>query len=128
MTPDTNNKLIAGLNLLYGIFQVVIAILTVIWLPGSFKNAPQEFLRLTPLFTAGFTFMALMFAAPSLIAAYALLTRRTWARVAALAAVGMGFLNVGAGTIPSVFTAWFVFSKKARSLYGNDVMFKSSGW
>ncbi|MEA2204261.1 MAG: hypothetical protein QOE77_1037 [Blastocatellia bacterium] len=72
--------------------------------------------------------MALMFAAPSLIAGYALLKRRTWARVAALVAVGMGFLNVGAGTTPSVFTAWFVFSKKARSLYGNDVMFRSSGW
>jgi len=71
-----------------------------------------------------FLFMAILMALfmicwsiPSAIAAYALLKRKPWAKVAGIIAGVFSAAQMPLGTAVSVYTFWFLFSEVGRSIY-----------
>src|SRR5438045_6302660 len=54
---------------------------------------------------------------PSMVAAYALLKRKRWAKTAGIVAGVFAAAQLPVGTAVCVYTFWFLFSEMGRSLY-----------
>jgi hypothetical protein len=54
---------------------------------------------------------------PSMVAAYALLKRKKWAKTAGIVAGVFAAPQMPVGTAVCVYTFWFLFSEPGRSLY-----------
>jgi hypothetical protein len=55
---------------------------------------------------------------PSVVAGYALLKRRRWAKVAGIVAGVTAATSFPVGTAVAVYTFWFLFSDVGKQLYG----------
>ena len=55
---------------------------------------------------------------PSLVAGYALLKRRSWAKVAGIVGGVVAAMSFPVGTAVAVYTFWFLFSDPGKQLYG----------
>jgi hypothetical protein len=62
------------------------------------------------VFTVGWTI-------PSMVAAYALLKRKRWAKTAGIVAGVFAAAQMPVGTAVCVYTFWFLFGEPGRSLY-----------
>jgi hypothetical protein len=71
-----------------------------------------------------FAFMiiySLIFFAPSIIAGYAMLKRKPWARMASIVAAVMEVMSFPLGTPVGIYSFWFMFSEVGKSLYDTSV-------
>lgn len=64
-----------------------------------------------------FLVFTVAWAFPSMVAAYALLKRKSWAKTAAIVAGVFAAPQMPIGTAVCVYTFWFLFSEPGRSLY-----------
>ena len=64
--------------------------------------------------------LGLAFSLPSLVAGYALLKRKTWARTAAIVAGILATPGFPHGTALGVYTLWFMFDDEGKALYANN--------
>jgi hypothetical protein len=67
-----------------------------------------------------FAFMiiySLIFFAPSFVAGYAMLKRKSWARTASIVAGVLEVMSFPFGTAVGVYSFWFMFSETGKSLY-----------
>jgi len=123
MTPEQHNKYLgfahlayAGLHTLMGVFISVLMIVMFSTLPNSPRGNPPP-----PGFFIAMACFMLVFTVgvsiPSMIAAYALLKRKRWAKIAAIIAGAFAAMQVPVGTAVCVYTFWFLFSEPGRLLY-----------
>ncbi|MFN2453808.1 MAG: hypothetical protein ABR577_06265 [Pyrinomonadaceae bacterium] len=143
MTPQDHNKVLGVLNLIYGgmnAFGMLIGTLYVWFILGMIKNMPPEhggapfppdhlFGFLLVGITALMAVFTLAFAVPPLIAGYALLKHKAWARKAAIVAAVLSAIGFPLGTALSIYSFWFMFGQgekfykeggKARVSYLRD--------
>jgi hypothetical protein len=123
LTPDQHNKYLgfahlayAALHALMGVFFGVMMIVMFSTIPpgaGQPPPPPAFFIVMACfffVFTVGWTI-------PSMVAAYALLKRKKWAKTAGIVAGVFAATQMPVGTAVSVYTFWFLFSEPGRSLY-----------
>ena len=124
MTPEQHNKYLGFAHLAYAALHSLMGILFGVIMGAMFSVIPAQ--RggpppPPPLFFVVMGFFLLVFtlgwAVPSMIAAYALLKRKRWAKTAAIVAAVFAAVRMPVGTAVSVYTFWFLFSEPGRSLY-----------
>jgi len=75
-------------------------------------------------FIFGLVFLfQIVFTAPSFVAAYALLKRKSWARLASIIAAAIAAMNVPIGTAACVYSLWFFLGDEWKSVYQKDEAF-----
>src|SRR5687768_15514492 len=110
MTNEEHNKYIAWAFLANGIFQAVILLFMFVFIFALLAAGGSD-----PEFPAGFIAAVfgfaltinLIFLSPNFVAAYALLKRKPWARVAGIVAAALSAMNVPLGTLAAVYSLWF---------------------
>ena len=125
MTTEEHNKALGICHLAYGglITLLMLAMFFFMWAiissipthPGSpDANVP---LALMPMLFIFMLFYSLIFTVPSLIAGYAMLKRKSWARTASIVAAVMETMSFPFGTAVAVYSFWFMFSDAGKMLY-----------
>ncbi len=126
LTPQEHNKFVGLAQLGYAGFHLLMMTVLMGFEGYMFKNIysrSQEMggQPLPPLLSLIFVFIGIFSVAmtiPSVIAGYALLKRRPWAKVAGIVAGVTAATSFPIGTAVAVYTFWFLFSDVGKQLYG----------
>jgi chromate transport protein ChrA len=123
MTPQDHNKVIGIMHLIWGGFNALMMVFIVPFMLAMFglisrdPGAPPE-ARIVFGFVGLFmTVFALVFTVPPLLAGYALLKRRSWARAAGIVAACFTALSMPFGTALTVYTLWFLCGQQGEHFY-----------
>jgi hypothetical protein len=123
MTPEQHNKYLgfahlayAALHSLMGVFIGVMMLVMFSTMPVSPRDNPPP-LGILIFMAAFFLVFSVGWSLPSMIAAYALLKRKRWAKTASIVAGVFAAPQMPLGTAVSVYTFWFAFSEPGRLLY-----------
>jgi len=126
MTPQEHNKFVGLAQLGYAGFHL--SMMTVLMgVEGyMFQNIYGRSQRMggppmSQFLVVMFVFIGLFSVAmtvPSVVAGYALLKRRRWAKVAGIVAGVVAATSFPIGTAVAVYTFWFLFSDVGKQLYG----------
>jgi hypothetical protein len=123
MTPADHNKIIGIMHLIFGGFFTLMAFVMLLFF-GFFASVMTAVAANDPnappaaLFWAimGFVFVLyLVLSVPSLVAGYALLRRKTWARLAGIIASVLAAMSFPFGTALCVYSLWFFFGEAGRA-------------
>jgi len=126
MTPLEHNKYVGLAQLGYAGFHLLMMI-GLLGLEGyMFENiysrsqemggpGPPPFLAVIFVF-AGISSVAMII--PSIVAGYALLKRRSWAKIAGIVGGVVAATSFPVGTGVAVYTFWFLFSEVGKQVYG----------
>ena len=122
MTPEQHNKWVGISHLAYGGFFILFVVIMMIFMGSIIFNAPGPSGQQPPagfilFFFALLLFFSSIFLVPSLVAGYALLKRKRWAKVAAIVGGVMAATSFPIGTAVCVYTLWFLFSEPGKLLY-----------
>ncbi len=122
MTNEQHNKYIAWTFLGHGAFQVLMMLLMAVmfYLMFSFSLRPGDPQPPLAMFGVMFAFMfviQMLFTVPSLIAAYAMLKRKSWARMAAIVAGVLAAMHIPIGTAACTYSLWFFMGDSWKSIY-----------
>jgi len=123
MTPEQHNKFLGYSHLGFVLIQTLFGVLMSAFMLIMFSTMPSSPPGREP--PPGFFIVMICFvliftvgwSVPSMIAAFALLKRRRWAKIAAIVAGVFAASQVPIGTAVCVYTFWFVFSEPGRALY-----------
>ena len=123
MTADQHNRYLGFAHLAYAALHSLMGVLFGVMMivmfstippePGHPSSPPAIFVVIACfflVFTVGWTI-------PSMVAAYALLKRKRWAKTAGIVAGVFAATQMPVGTAVCVYTFWFLFSEPGRSLY-----------
>jgi hypothetical protein len=123
MTPQDHNKIIGIMHIIYGGGN---ALLMMIFLPfivaiafagASDPQAGAPFAAVFGIFGVFVLLLALVFGLPPILAGYAMLKRKSWAKVMGVIASCVEALSMPFGTALCVYTLWFLFSGQGEHLY-----------
>jgi hypothetical protein len=124
MTPTDHNKIIGIMHLIFGGFFMLVALMLLLFFgflasmisaaAANDPNAPPAAF-FWALFGA-ITFIYFLLSVPSLLAGYAMLKRKSWARVAGLvASIVASILGFPFGTALCVYSLWFLFGETGKA-------------
>ena len=122
MTPADHNKAIGIMHLIYGGFFTLMTLMMLVFfgfivaLLGSIPEEPGA--PPAAFLSAIFGFIVVIYALlsiPSLVAGYALLKRKSWARVAGIVASILAGLSFPFGTALCVYSLWFFFGDQGKA-------------
>lgn len=120
MTNEDHNKYIAFSFIGHGVFQLLmggfIGLMVTLMIQFDDRGAqpPPAFFY---AFFGMMFFIQAMFAAPAFVAAYALLKRKPWARVASIVAAALSAMSMPVGTAAAVYSLWFFCGDQWKSVY-----------
>jgi hypothetical protein len=123
MTPQDHNKMIGVMYLIWGGFNALMMfimipfILMILGPMGSGPTPPAEFKAVLGIFMGVIVTVSILFAIPPLLAGYALLKRKSWARVAGIVAACFSALSMPFGTALTVYTLWFLCGPQGEQFY-----------
>ena len=124
MTPADHNKVLGIIHLAYGGFTVFAMALVSIFMLGAFgvfafNQPPGDAvpLGLMLVLVAFVVLVNLLIIAPSFLAGYALLKQKRWAKTIGIIAGIIAGMSFPIGTAVCVYTLWFLFGEKGKSLY-----------
>jgi hypothetical protein len=123
MTPTDHNKIIGIMHLIFGGFFTLIAVMMLIFfgffagiISAATANDPNAPPAAFFWLLFGFiTFIYFLLSVPSLVAGYAMLKRKTWARVAGIVASIVAALSFPFGTALCVYSLWFFFGEAGKA-------------
>ena len=118
MTDEEHNKYLAWAFLGHGAFQalIMLAMFVIFAVALVAPGDPAEAGIIMAIF--GFMFvLQTLFVVPSIIAAYALFKRKSWARIASIVAGILAAMNVPFGTVACVYTLWFFLGDRWKNVY-----------
>jgi hypothetical protein len=126
MTPQEHNKFVGWAQLGYAGFHLLMIIVLMGVQGYMFQNIYSRSQAMggrpaPPFLVLIFVFVGVFSVAmtiPSVVAGYALLKRRPWAKVAGIVAGVVAATSFPIGTAVAVYTFWFLFSDVGRQLYG----------
>ena len=120
-TPEQHNKYLAwahlahgGLFLLFVLFMLAMMSAMFWSFPKTPEGPPAAFFGIMWLFMGGFYGLMLL---PNIIAGYALLKQKPWAKTAAIIGAVTAAMSFPIGTAVCVYTFWFLFSEPGKILY-----------
>lgn len=134
MTPQDHNKIIGIMHLIWGGFNAVImAIFVPIFvgmgaLAASDPKAPPGMIAFFGIFGVIVLGMALLFGLPPILAGYAMLKRKSWAKPAGIVAACMTAMSMPFGTALTVYTLWFLCGSEGDKLYGKGAQYNYEPW
>jgi len=125
MTPQEHNKFVGLAQLGYAGFHLLMMVVVMGFEGYMLKNiysrsqemggpSPPSFVVLIFVFLGIFS---IAMTVPSVVAGYALLKRRRWAKVAGIVAGVVAATSFPIGTAVAVYTFWFLFSDVGKQLY-----------
>ena len=124
MRPADHNKILGITHLAYGGFTVFVMALVTIFMLGAFgvvalAQAPGEAMPLGVLAVIMIfvILVNLLIISPSFLAGYALLKHKRWAKTIGIIAGIIAGMSFPLGTALCVYTLWFFFGEKGKSLY-----------
>jgi hypothetical protein len=116
MTPQDHNKVIGIMHLIWGGFNtlmvlIIYPIILGIMLPlfRSDPNMPPEVISIFTAVMVAVFVLSLLLSLPPLLAGYAMLKRKRWAKVMSIIAACFESLSMPFGTALCVYTLWFHF-------------------
>jgi hypothetical protein len=126
MTPQEHNKCVGLAQLAYAGLHLLMTIVFLGVEGYMFGNvysrtgqiggpAPPPFVVLMFAFIG---ILSIAMTIPSVVAGYALLRRRPWAKVAGTVAGVVAAMSFPIGSAVAVYTLWFLFGDAGRQLYG----------
>ena len=133
MTPQDHNKVIGIMHLIYGGFNAMVMVIMslfffpVMGLAVADPNAPAGLAVFFGFFGILMLFLALLFGLPPILAGYAMLKRKSWARVTSIIAACVEALSFPFGTALCVYTLWFHFGQ-GEHLYRGGGFDASQNW
>jgi hypothetical protein len=116
MTPQDHNKVIGIMHLIWGGFNALTLLILVpffllfMGIISSAPDAPPGLGIFFGLFGVLMAFLALVAGVPPVVAGYAMLKRKSWAKVAGIISACLCALSFPVGTALCVYTFWFLFS------------------
>lgn len=133
MSPEQHNKYLglahlgyAALHSLMGLVFGILMIFVFSSLPSTPRgaNPPLGFFVVMGLFLMVFS---IGWSIPSMIAAYGLLKKKKWAKIAGIVAGAFAATQMPVGTAISIYTFWFLFSPPGRLLYDQPAQSSLAG-
>ncbi|HEV7889019.1 MAG TPA: hypothetical protein VGP08_00200 [Pyrinomonadaceae bacterium] len=134
MTPQDHNKMIGIMHLIWGGFNALTLLFVVpfiLFMLGIISRDPHA----PPAAFAFFGFiglfvglMATAFTLPPLIAGYALLKRKRWAKIAGIVAACFTAMSMPFGTALTVYTLWFLCGSEGDKLYRKGEPYAYEPW
>ncbi len=124
MTNEEHNKYLAWAFIGHGSFQLFMTLLIIaifglaLGLPDQPGETPPPVEFLLVIFGFIFVFQ-MLFVIPSYVAAFALLKRKSWARIASIVAGMVAAMNVPFGTLACVYSLWFFLGDNWKQIYGD---------
>lgn len=134
MTPQDHNKMIGIMYLIWGGFNALMMfimipfILMMLGAMGSDPTPPPEFKAVLGIFMGVIVTVSVLFAIPPLLAGYALLKRKSWAKVAGIVAACFSALSMPFGTALTVYTLWFLCGPEGNKLYRKGDPYAYEPW
>jgi len=127
MTPQEHNKYVGLAQLGYAGFHLLMMIVSMGVMGVMFEriySRSQEMGGPPPPPFVGLIFgfvgiINLAMTIPSVVAGYALLKRRSWAKIAGIVGGVAASMSFPIGTAVAVYTFWFLFSDLGKQLYGD---------
>lgn len=123
--------MIGIMHLIYGGFNTLIMLIMIpfmLLIFGTISHNPQtppEMQAFFGFFVFFFLFVALLLGIPSLVAAYGLLKKKSWGRMAGIVASCVSALSFPFGTALCVYSLWFLFGEGKAFHAGRDF---NTGW
>lgn len=123
MTPQDHNRTLGITHLVYGGFHLLVMLFMaflffiVFAVPQSLREDESAFIFMALLMLV----IGLVFTLPSIIAGYALLKQKSWARTAAIVAGILATPSFPYGTALGVYTLWFMFGSEGKDFYKNNL-------
>jgi hypothetical protein len=125
MTSLEHNKWLGIAHLSYAGFQLLMMAVTMAFIGVMFSNIfgqarrmggepPPPFVGLVLVLAGVFQ---VVFSIPPIVAGFALLKRRSWAKIAAIVGGVVAAMSFPIGTALAVYTFWFLFSDPGQQLY-----------
>jgi hypothetical protein len=113
MKPEDHNKVLGILHLIYGGIHtpIILGALVLFLLTFAGLDVPAALFVVLAIVVM---IIGLLFTLPALIAGYALLKHKPWAKTAAIVAAAVAALNIPFGTALSAYTFWFLFGEGGR--------------
>ena len=121
MTPEKHNRYLALVHLVFASVNILViagGIVTIFW-QGALGFAREEMI-IDFIGIAVVSFMYLVCTVPSLVATWALIKRRQWAKTAAIVAAVGATMNFPLGPVVTAYTFWFLFNAPGKALYGKQ--------
>jgi len=126
MTPQEHNKYVGLAQLGYAGFHLLMMIGSMGVMGFMFQNIYNRSQEMggpppPPFIGLIFVFVGIVnvgMTIPSLVAGYALLKRRPWAKVAGIVGGVTAAMSFPIGSAVAVYTFWFVFSDVGKQVYG----------
>lgn len=123
MTPQDHNKVIGIMHLIWGGFNALIAVFIVPFIIAMLTalsrdpHAPPEAKAFFGIFGLLMAAFMILFSLPPLLAGYAMLKRKSWAKVAGIIASCLTAMSMPFGTALTVYTLWFLCGSEGNKLY-----------
>ena len=117
MTREDHNKVLGIMHLIWGGFNALTLLILVplflvfMGVIRSDPSAPPELSVLFGFFGILFFVLAVLFGIPPIVAAYGMLKRKSWAKVASIVSACFAALSFPFGTALCVYTLWFVLGE-----------------
>lgn len=133
MTPEQHNKYLGLAHLAYGVIHslmglvIGVAVFIIISTAPASPRGDQPPLGFFIAMACFVLVFSIGWCLPSLIAAYAFLKKKSWAKNAGLVAGVFAAAQMPLGTAVCVYTFWFLFSPPGRLLYDREAKSLLSG-
>lgn len=124
MTALQHNKIIGILHLAFAGFTVLVMVLIIFFMIAflgamSHSMPPEDDFpfALIAIFMVFMLLINVVLVAPSFVAGYGLLKRKSWAKTVGLIAAVVATLSFPHGVALCVYTLWFLFGDSGKALY-----------
>ena len=111
MTPQDHNKMIGIMHLIYGGFNALMMLIFIPFFVAIGAAGGGEAAAIFGIIGALFLVFSLVFGVPPILAGYAMLKRKRWAKTAGVVAACVEALSFPFGTALCVYTLWFLFGQ-----------------
>ncbi len=126
MTNEEHNKYLGISFLMHGGFQLLFMLAMMLMFYLFFNSMPEQPGQPAPppaFFLVMLGFVAafqLAFTAPSFVAGYALLKRKSWSKAAGIVGAVLAGMSFPIGTAVCVYALWFILGDGWKEIYGGE--------
>ncbi|HEV2801383.1 MAG TPA: hypothetical protein VGW12_12840 [Pyrinomonadaceae bacterium] len=122
MTTEEHNRTVGICHLAYGGISALFMFIMLAMFGAVFGMLPRDEAPVG-FFVLVLSFIMLwsmILTLPSIIAGYAILKHKPWARVASIVAAVLETMSFPLGTAVAIYSFWFMFSDAGRSMYDKN--------